>query len=111
MLHLLLYYFFNPLTVANGKFCRGLCMQNLVVTDISVCETPVLQTGISLIKNIYQSEVIFYLWVSILYKLLVSEISPENVMIMLTHQILIILVLENFCFLKKCARLVTAAGI
>ena len=63
MLHLLLYYFFNPLTVANGKFCRGLCMQNLVVTDISVCETPVLQTGISLIK-IYISERGYFLFVS-----------------------------------------------
>ena len=59
-------------------------------TDISVCETPILQTGISLIKNMYQSEVSFDLCVSILYKLLVSEIGPRNVIIMLTHQILII---------------------
>ena len=50
---------FNPLTVANRKFCYGVCMQNVVVTDISVHETPILQTGNSLIKNIYQSEFFF----------------------------------------------------
>ena len=32
-------------------------MQNLVVTDISIRKTPILQTGVSLIKNIHQSEV------------------------------------------------------
>ena len=53
-------YLINPLTTANGKFCCRLCMQNLVVTDISVREAPILQTGISLIKNIYQSEVFFW---------------------------------------------------
>ena len=51
-------------------------MRNLVLTDIYVRETSILQTGISLIKNIYQSEIFFDLRVSILYKLLVSEISP-----------------------------------
>ena len=34
---------------------------------------------------------------SILYRPLVSEIRPGNVIIMLTHQILT----ENFCFLQK----------
>ena len=53
------FYLFNPLIVANGNFRCGLCMQNLVVTDISICETPIWQAGISLIKNIYQSEVFF----------------------------------------------------
>ena len=73
----LVYYIaINPLPVANGKFRRGLCMRNLVLTDIYVRETSILQTGISLIKNIYQSEIFFDLRVSILYKLLVSEISP-----------------------------------
>ena len=51
-------------------------MRNLVLTDIYVREKSILQTGISLIKNIYQSEIFFDLRVSILYKLLVSEISP-----------------------------------
>ena len=51
-------------------------MRNLVLTDVYVRETSILQTGISLIKNIYQSEIFFDLRVSILYKLLVSEISP-----------------------------------
>ena len=32
-------------------------MQNLVVTDISIRKTPILQTGVYLIKNIHQSEV------------------------------------------------------
>ena len=84
-------YNLNPLTFANGKFRRGLCIRNLVVTDISVCETPILQTGISLIKNVYQSEVFFDLRVSISSKLLVSEISPGNVIIILTYQVLMIL--------------------
>ena len=86
---------FNPLTVANRKFCYGLCMQNLVVTDISVHETPILQTGNSLIKNIYQSKFFFLFFfffdlrVSISYKLLVLEISPGNVILMVTHQLVI----------------------
>ena len=66
-------------------------MRNHVVTDISVRETHILQTGISLIKHIYQSKVFFDMRVSILYKLCVLEISPGNVIIMLTHQIVIIL--------------------
>ena len=56
-------------------------MRNLMVTDISVRETPILQAGMSLIKNIYQSEVFFHLRVSILYKLLVLEISLGNAII------------------------------
>ena len=85
-------------------------MQNLVVTDTCVRETLILQTGISLIKNIYQSEVFSFICESV-YKLLVPEISPGNVIIMLTHQILIILVLENLSFLKKPASLETGAGM
>ena len=56
---------------------------------ISVCETPILQTGISLIKHISEQG-FFYLRVSILYNLCVMEISPGNVMIMLNSQTLII---------------------
>ena len=66
-------------------------MRNHVVTDISVRETHILQTGISLIKHIYQSKVFFDMRVIILYKLCVLEISPGNVIIMLTHQLVIIL--------------------
>ena len=79
----------NPLTVADRKFRCRLFMWNLVVTDISVHEKPFLQTGISLIKNIYQSEFFFYLQVSILYKLFVSEISLGNVIIILTYHLFI----------------------
>ena len=91
----------NPLTVADRKFHRRLCMWNLVVTDISVHEKPFLQTGISLIKNIYQSGFFFYLQVSILYKLFVSEISLGNVIIILTYHLFINHSRKFLFFLKK----------
>ena len=35
-------------------------MRNLMVADISVCETPILQAGISLIKDLYQNELFLF---------------------------------------------------
>ena len=48
---------------------------NVMVADISVCETPILQTGISLIKNIYQSEILF--WFASQYFIQASRIGNQ----------------------------------
>ena len=62
-------------------------MQNLVVADISVRETPISQTGISLIKSMYKSEVVFRF--AIQYFIQASRIGNQPGIILHTHQILI----------------------
>ena len=88
-------------------------MQNLVVTDTSICETPIFQTGISLIKK-YILEQGFFLFVS-QYFIKASHIGYQpgkcynNVYSSFIHKLF--LKISVFFFFLKPARLKTGTGI